>query len=522
MNFCHQSIPSLFTGIVLIIMMKLHGFYSWRLPSLIVKGSGSAFLRRAEVGRYFLHNKLFVSTAISKADWGPDIKIPKKFNPFPFKYHEVVDVKVEDLSNLGYGIAKVNINDRLLSKIIDEKSFTKGEGWVVMVPKVIPGEIVRVRIYANRKGYSEADLVEVVSPSPHRITPPCRYFNTCDGCQYQHIPIDMQRNWKRNHVENVLKRIGKTENPQVNPVVGTENHHYGYRSKITPHFDLPSTSKKNDSTLRSASDIKIGFHKAGTRTTMDIDQCIIATSNINDKYLEVRTEIKDDYLNNRLQYKNGATLLFREGDDGKVITGNKGIIEQTVNNITFHYPVNEFFQTNPYALPLLVNHVVKQASLPFTSGLRSKKCRYLVDTYCGSGLFGLCASSHFEHVYGIEIVKKAIDAAKENAKRNKIQNITFYENKADFIFNKISALSADEIVIVIDPPRAGCDESFLSQLCQFAPKRIVYVSCDPATQARDTKYLLETGNYEIVDITPFDLFPQTRHIENVITYQKRI
>jgi tRNA/tmRNA/rRNA uracil-C5-methylase (TrmA/RlmC/RlmD family) len=521
MIFASQSIISFFIGIILILMMKMYGFYSWRLPSFIVKGYGNKIWRRVEFGRPFHQNKLFstgTSTGISVAD----TRIPKKFNPFPFKYHEIIDVKVEDLSNLGYGIAKVKIYDRLQPESAVGASSTNKEGWVVMVPKVIPGEVARVRIYANRKGYSEADLVEVVTPSPHRITPPCRYFNSCDGCQYQHIPIDMQRNWKRSHVETVLRRIGKIDNPQVNQVIGTNDHHYGYRSKITPHFDLPFTLKKNDSTSsRNASDIKIGFHKAGTRTTMDIEQCIIATSNINDKYLEERTEIKDDYLSNRLEYKNGATLLFREGNDGKVTAGYKGIIEQTVNNITFHYHVNEFFQTNPYALPLLVNHVVKQAVSSNTSILGGKKLLYLVDTYCGSGLFGLCASSHFAHVYGIEIAKKAIDAAKENAKRNNIHNVTFYENKSDFIFNKISSLPPDETVVVIDPPRAGCDETFLSQLCQFSPQRIVYVSCDPATQARDTKYLLEIGNYEIVDITPFDLFPQTRHIENVITYQKR-
>ena len=166
-------------------------------------------------------------------------------------------------------------------------------------------------------------------------------------------------------------------------------------------------------------------------------------------------------------------------------------------------------------MQLMVDHVLK-----FATG---DGCTELIDTYCGSGLFALCAASSFAQVLGVEISEKAIDAAKKNAALNNITNAQFISGVSEDIFGlasqKIPLAKRDNAVVIIDPPRAGCDERFLSQLFKFGPKKLVYVSCDPATQARDAKVIAANG-YRVVDVTPFDLFPQTRHIENVMVFMR--
>jgi tRNA/tmRNA/rRNA uracil-C5-methylase (TrmA/RlmC/RlmD family) len=214
-------------------------------------------------------------------------------------------------------------------------------------------------------------------------------------------------------------------------------------------------------------------------------------------------------------------------------------MQEKVKNISFSFKAGEFFQNNAFVLPVLVDHVIQQATRPSPTSSNSSSSsaepipslenntsstttnpslKYLVDAYCGSGLFALSSAKYFEKVYGIEISKQAVDCAKRNAKDNRITNIQFQLGYSEEIFKTISFLPSKHTVVVIDPPRAGCSESFLNQLISFRPKRIVYVACDPATQARDTQFLLQ-HDYQILDITPFDLFPQTRHIENVITLE---
>lgn len=175
---------------------------------------------------------------------------------------------IEDITNLGSGVGRVDLSD--------------GSKWVIMVPNVIAGEKVKVKIYKNYDSYSEGELVEVQTASPDRVDAPCPYFSTCGGCQYQHITIATQRRWKKAQVLNVLRRIGQLtlEDKDVNDVVGTD-HHYGYRTKLTPHYDVPRARKA----------VKIGFQMKGSRNIVDIDQCIIASSLINTKYADERQRI---------------------------------------------------------------------------------------------------------------------------------------------------------------------------------------------------------------------------------------
>lgn len=375
-----------------------------------------------------------------------------------------------------------------------------------MVPLTLPGETVQIRVHRNNKNYSEADLVEVIKPSEERVEPPCKYFSQCGGCQYQHMSIDGQRRWKAKQVETVLNKIGgiDIDELKVNPAIGTVDNLYGYRAKLTPHYNAP----------RNSNDLRIGFQKRGTRVMIDVDECIIGTPDINLMYDEARKRItesiREKELNGEKMPKKGATLLFRECDRGIEID-QRETVSHTLEGIKFSFKAGEFFQNNYHVLPLMVNHVLKMA--------QGDGCDRLIDAYCGSGLFALSAAKYFKTVHGVEVSEIATNAAIESAKMNDITNAEFTCGVSQEIFSKVSHLPPDNTVMIIDPPRRGCDESFLQQFADFKPKKLVYVSCDPSTQARDTKYILDLGaGYSIVDITPFDLFPQTRHIENCITF----
>ncbi|MDR2200788.1 MAG: class I SAM-dependent RNA methyltransferase [Puniceicoccales bacterium] len=391
------------------------------------------------------------------------------FNDAPFPYHHEVEIGIENITNLGLGVGR-------------------HEGWVIMVPFVIGGERVRCRIFRNHSHYSEADLVAVLDPSPQRMEPLCPLFGICGGCQYQHIHGPTQRDIKRRQVQELLQRLGHID-CDVRPTIGTEQL-YHYRSKLTPHFGKG---------IR-----EIGFLKAGSRShIIDVERCYLATHAINERLKTLRQEIKTKSL------KRGGTLLLRDTGQG-IVTDPKQIIGQSIGRFEFQVQAGEFFQNNPHILETFVDHIIGEASAPSIT--------HLIDAYCGVGVFGICGSSHFRTVTAIEINESAINLARKNAQINAIGNIRFIAGSAENIFAG-ELPEARHTAIILDPPRKGCDSSFLRQLVQFSPQRIIYVSCSPDTQARDTNFLVQCG-YRTDCVQPFDFFPQTRHIENVITFSK--
>jgi len=424
-------------------------------------------------------------------------KISKKFVSTPFAYHTELVLTIDDVTNLGVGVGRVELPSARSNSSDANMESSLPTSWVVFVPLVLPGEKVRVRIFRNAATYSEADLVEVLTPSPDRVVPECKYFSICGGCQYQHMSVSAQRKWKRNQVVSLLERIGNLPGLEVDEVIGTTEH-FGYRSKITPHYNAPKAEQE----------LKIGFQQRGTRIVIDVDQCIIATPAINQVYTEVRKNLTREF---KIKLpKKGATLLFRDGHDGVETDFSKNM-RQSILGKMFTFKAGEFFQVNPFALPLIVKHVLELAS--------GDGCTRLIDAYCGSGLFSVCADGGaFESIHGVEVSEWAVKAAVANAKENGVRNAQFTCGSSEAIFSKVQHLPADNTVIIIDPPRKGCDDVFLKQLFAFRPKKIVYVSCDPATQARDAKDIVEQGGYRVQRITPFDLFPQTRHIENVMCF----
>ena len=367
----------------------------------------------------------------------------KGFHPWPFEYHEVLyKVKIQDLTNLGVGVARVDISDRLDSKHAPDGVSAQNCSWVVMVPKTLPGEEVIVKVFRNFKGYSDADLIEVVERSPDRVTPKCEFFESCGGCQYQMMNIGAQRDWKAKQVASLLERLAGVESPEVSPTIGTDEQYF-YRSKITPHYNAP----------KRAEDLRIGFQQRGTRVIEDIPSCVIATPAINRKYAEVRKAVQDE-VNLKIP-KKGATLLFREGlKDGNVHveTNFREIMEQKVLGTTFRYRASEFFQNNAFALPVLVEHVMGL--------IKGDDCENLIDAYCGSGLFSLVGASHFKATYGVEISQVAIEAAQSNAELNKVTNAHFFTGTAEAIFERVRHLDKEKTCILLDPPRKGCDTLF--------------------------------------------------------------
>ncbi len=404
-----------------------------------------------------------------------------KAHPFPV-LHEL-EVSISSLSNQGDGVAKIDIPAKNLKQ------------WVIFVPFTIPSENVHIRITSNKKNCSLAQLVAVTKPSVFRIEPRCALYTVCGGCQYQHIDYQMQLTEKTAQIEQMLERLAGLKF-SVNDTVASPRE-YAYRSKITPHFHKPYNGRISS----------IGFvSKLKSRDYLDIATCPIAVDEINEALPAIRQHTRDSAKS----FKKDHTILLRAAE-GEVTTNERTVIKETVNEVDFHFLAGDFFQNNPFILPAFVDYASKQA--------QDDDCNYLVDAYCGSGLFALTLAKEFKHVTGVEISDTATDWAKQNARFNGINNATFHAASAEAIFKNIDH-PAEETTVLIDPPRAGCSADFREQLFGFSPTKVVYISCDPATQMRDITYFLDHG-YQVTDVQPFDLFPQTKHLECIITLKKK-
>ncbi|MDR3144616.1 MAG: class I SAM-dependent RNA methyltransferase [Puniceicoccales bacterium] len=395
------------------------------------------------------------------------MKSPENFVAVPFKYHEEVEISIGDVTNLGAGVGRVN-------------------NWVVMVPFVCIGEDVVVKIYKNFKNYSLGDLLNVSNPSPHRVSPKCALFGICGGCQYQHMDYGAQLALKRHHVEDSMRKLAQVNVPVCECLHSGQIYHY--RSKITPHFQKTVPP--------------IGFLRCDSRRIIDVQECPIATERINDELKTARANALAD----KSPRKRGGTMLLRDCG-GRIETNPKATAVQRIGDFEFSFRAGEFFQNNPFTLQLLSEYVASAAS----------GTKYLIDAFCGVGLFGIIAAKHFEKILAVEIGESAIAFARRNAERNGVSNVNFLCGTAERIFEDVK-FPGGETSVIIDPPRSGCSHDFLLQLMKFSPQKIVYVSCAPDTQARDLNVICQ--KYSVEKIQPFDMFPQTRHVENVVTLQR--
>src|SRR5262252_2147454 len=314
------------------------------------------------------------------------------------------------------------------------------------------------------------DVSPDATPRPG-VAPACPLFGACGGCQYQHLAYEDQLALKTDRVRGLFAAMAADVAACV-PCPAP----YGYRSKLTPHFARPRPDREP----------AIGFLRGDRRVTLDVTACPIATPAVNARLATLRAEVRERWS----EYRRGATLLVREATSG-VTVDPRAVVTERVGDLELQFLAGDFFQNNPFLLPCLVEHVAREAA--------AGGARFLVDAYCGSGLLGLAAAPRFERVIGVEVSPSAVRWARENAARNARHNCEY--------------LAADAVVI-LDPPRKGCGDAFLAQLAAFAPRAVVYVSCNPETQARDVAVLAAAG-YSCARVQPFDMFPQTKHVEAV-------
>ena len=360
----------------------------------------------------------------------------KRINERPFSYHQEVELTVTTLTNLGLGLGRVAL---------------EGEGpdprWVVMVPFALPGELVRARIFRNHANFSEADLVAVISPSPDRIDPRCPLFGRCGGCQYQNLRYEVQLEWKRRQVSELIRHMAGLAF-EASPVIASPRQ-FGYRSKITPHFNAP----------RDGQELAIGFLRQGTRfDIVDVPRCEIATEPINGRLAAAREDIRRRAGEGA--FERGSTLLFRDAG-GKVVTSHEERVTEEIplgpgETLRLHFLARDFFQNNPFILPAFASYVRDQA--------RASGARFLVDAYCGSGLFALASARAFERVAGVEVSESSVAFARENANANQIANATFMAGDAASIFAGLD-FPGGETAVVIDPPEKGVRRGLPQAAC---------------------------------------------------------
>ncbi len=422
----------------------------------------------------------------------------------------------------------------------------KIENFTVFVPQAIKGERCNVRIVKVNKNFAFSKLLKVLELSPSRAEAVCPIYNRCGGCQIQHISYKGQLEFKRQKVKDVLNRIGKID-AKVEPVIGMKNP-YRYRNKV----QLP-VGKHNE-------EIKIGFYAHRSHEIIDINACFIQDE-IGDKVIALtkewikkykvepyseemdkgiirhiiirkafktgeimvvivtRTEelpYKKEFINMIVEHIPGLKSLIQNVNNKKtnVILGGenitlwgKDIIVDYIGKFKFNIAPLAFFQVNPTQTEILYNKVLEYADL--------KGEEVVFDAYCGTGTISLFLSQKAKKVYGVEIIKDAIDNAIINAKENGVNNAEFIVGKSEEVIPGLINKGIRADVVVVDPPRKGCEKSLLEEIAKMSPKRIVYVSCDPATLARDLGILKGLG-YEAKKVQPVDMFPQTSHVECVV------
>ncbi|EPS43314.1 hypothetical protein H072_2709 [Dactylellina haptotyla CBS 200.50] len=384
---------------------------------------------------------------------------------------------------------------------------------VFVIPFTIPGDKALIKVVKNYPSYSTTDMLEIREPSRNRRDDLvfCKYFGKCSGCQFQMLSDDYQLEHKRQVVEKAMKNFSNLE-PSLIPPVGKimpSPLSKGYRTKLTPHFDGPRRGGfKEDAPVPD-----IGFQLKGRNFVLDIEDCPIGTQPVRDGMKFQREHVQQ----NLHTFKRGATLLLREStqrqfsraasgdqlphyeDTKSCITDSKAFVTEWVGNFKFSSPAGAFFQNNNSILPHFTDFIREQLYIPMASPEQGYVTNsYLIDAYCGS------------------------ESAKKNAKENGIQNARFITGNAESIFVNID-FPPEQTSVVIDPPRKGCDELFLSQLLSLSPKRIVYISCNVHTMARDIGWFVQQSSgrdYTIEKLGGFDFFPQTHHVEGYAVLSK--
>jgi 23S rRNA (uracil1939-C5)-methyltransferase len=385
------------------------------------------------------------------------------------------------------------------------------DGRAVFVPFALPGEIARVRLVDERRGFARAELLEILAPSPERIEPLCCHFGRCGGCHYQHLPYEAQLKAKTAVLGDQLKRIGKLENIPIQPIVPSPEPFY-YRNHIQFHL---------------TEDGKLGFHSMRSQEVMPIQECHLPEEIINTIWPQLEFDPLEDLERIGLRVGVDDVQLILESGELQVpelsveeltmsavhlspagplvMAGSDHVVIQVLDR-PFRVSAGSFFQVNTAMAEAMVKHLLDHLSL--------QPEMTVLDVYCGVGLFSAFLAPRVGQMVGIESAPSACDDFVENL--DEFENVTLYEAAAEEV---LSMLDLHPDLVLVDPPRSGLDPQALDGLLEMRSPLLVYVSCDPATLGRDARRLV-TGGYHLQQITPFDLFPQTYHIESISFWER--
>ncbi|MDO4554033.1 MAG: 23S rRNA (uracil(1939)-C(5))-methyltransferase RlmD [Lachnospiraceae bacterium] len=456
------------------------------------------------------------------------------------KKNDEYTVLIEDIGSDGAGIGKIGT-------------------FPLFIKDTVIGDKVRTKVIKLKKNYGYGRLMEVLAPSPHRVPPRCEVARQCGGCTFQHLSYEKQLEYKQNKVKNCLERIGGLKGiaEKMEPIIGMENP-YHYRNKA----QFPVGRNKEGKIIT-------GFYAGRTHSIIENDHCCIQAKE-NDAILKILKSYMEQYniapydesshtglvrhFLTRVGYDTGQIMvcLVLNGSPSKLpkkealiqeLTQIKGMtsivanenkektnkilgirtttlwgkdyIEDKIGDVKYQIGPLSFYQVNPIQTRVLYGKALEFAALTGTETVW--------DLYCGIGTISLFLAKKARQVYGVEIIPEAIDDARRNAQINGIQNVEFFVGKAEEVLpakyeESGGAMHAD--VIVVDPPRKGCEESLLKTIVDMQPKKVVYVSCDPATLARDLKYLTGCG-YEVRRVQPVDMFGFSFHVETVVGLQRK-
>ncbi|MBU1144315.1 MAG: 23S rRNA (uracil(1939)-C(5))-methyltransferase RlmD [Firmicutes bacterium] len=416
------------------------------------------------------------------------------------------------------------------------------DGYTVFVEDLLKGERAEILVTERRKNYGFGKVIERLERSPYRVAPKCKHFYECGGCGLMHMDYDVQLSFKKYRVEAALKHVG-LEETEVKEMSGMINPYF-YRNKVEIKF------------RQSEKGIEAGFFKAKSHHLVNLEECyimskksfelltllknvcnelsIFAYDDVSKIGILKSAVIRESALNKEivlLLHLAKDTISYQDMFVKKLITKipeivgiaytvtkdesplstdkinvlyGKDFLTDQINEITYEIGYRSFFQTNTYQAEKLYIKALEYA------GLTGKN--KVIDAYCGIGAIGLNAAKNSYKIFGIDVVKQAIADARKNAEKNNIQNAFFEVGDAETVITKWKKFNFD--VIFIDPPRKGCDKKFLDMILSMKIPKVVYVSCDQATLGRDLRFLVN-GGYTVKEITPFDMFPQTIHVESV-------
>ncbi|MGM9977927.1 MAG: 23S rRNA (uracil(1939)-C(5))-methyltransferase RlmD [Clostridium sp.] len=444
----------------------------------------------------------------------------------------------------------------IISQGYEGEGIAKIDGYPIFIQGALEGEKVKVKIVKVKKSYAYGKLLEIIEKSEGREEPKCNNYKRCGGCSIQHMNYKKQLDFKWNRVKDCISKIGGISEEIVNYPIGMNENPYRYRNKV----QLP-IGKVNG-------DIVIGFYAPRSHNIINIDSCLIQDE-VADKVAKLTKEWINKYniepatvdgefnpkgilrhIMIRKAFKTGEVMVVLVATKEKVpfidefkkiiienideiksivlnvnpkntnvILGEKcitlygeDIIQDYIGNFKFNISPLSFFQVNPKQTEILYNKALEYANL---TGKET-----VFDAYCGTGTITLFLSQKAKKVYGVEIIEPAIINAKENARINNVDNAEFFVGKSEEIIPQLINEGIKADTIVVDPPRKGCDIKLLDAIGETKPEKIVYVSCDPSTLARDLKILEEKG-YKVIKVQPVDMFPQTSHVENVVLLQRK-